>query len=314
MAPKVIIIGGGIAGLTVALSLHKISKIPLSKISVHELRSTPQTIGGAVNLIPPALRYLATLDVLPHLAPKACEVPAIEIFSHRTGQKLAEVNFDDVEKFKYRAVRAKRGDILDALTHTWLELGGEITYASKICAVLEAIGVVQANFEDGHTEEADFLIGCDGIHSWVRTGYVQPERQPEYSGIAGAYGILQLQPGEEIGLPLLSTSLISSRRGSLMYSYCDKEKTELYVAAVMETKEVEGKDGWRVKGGDQVALKKEVENRLGGENEVGQAIQKLVDRIEEWYLFPVYKIPPHGNWSRGRVLLLGDAAHAVRTD
>jgi 2-polyprenyl-6-methoxyphenol hydroxylase-like FAD-dependent oxidoreductase len=311
MAPRIIIIGGGIAGLSLALSLHRISDIPLSNISVHELRPTPQSIGGAVNLIPPALRYLATLGVLPHLLPKACEVPAIEIFSHRTGRKLAEVDYDDIEKFTYRAIRAKRGDILDALTQTWLEIGGKLKYASKIYAITETDDTIKASFEDGSTEEADFLLGCDGIHSWVRTGYVQPERRPEYSGVAGAYGILQLQPNEEIGLPLHSTAMISSQRGSFMYSYCNKEKTELYVTAVMETKEVAGKDGWRVKGGDQTALKLEIEDRLGGANKIGEAIRKLVDRVEEWYLFPVYKLPPHGKWSRGRVLLLGDAAHAV---
>jgi 2-polyprenyl-6-methoxyphenol hydroxylase-like FAD-dependent oxidoreductase len=311
MAPKIIIIGGGIAGLSLALALHKINKIPLTNISVHELRPTPQTIGGAVNLIPPALRYLAMLDVLPHLLPKVCEVPEIEIFSHRTGRKLAELSFDDVEKFKYRAVRAKRGDILDALTRTWLDLGGKIEYASRLCEIVEVDEIVRATFEDGRTEEADFLIGCDGIHSGVRMIYVQPERKPEYSGVAGAYGMLQVQPGEDIGLPLNSTAMISSRRGAFMYSYCNKEKTELYVTAVMETKEVTGKEGWRVKSGDQTALKQEIEGRLGGTEGIGQGIQKLVDRVEEWYLFPVYKLPPHGKWSRGRVLLLGDAAHAV---
>lgn len=124
--------------------------------------------------------------------------------------------------------------------------------------------------------------------------------------------MLTISPGEDINLPMVATSLYSSRKGSLIVSYCNKEKTALYVGAVMETaEEANTKVGWKVRGGDQMKLKMEINERLGGTEGLGPAISKLTERVEDWYLFPVYKLPPKGEWSRGKVLLLGDAAHAV---
>lgn len=68
-----------------------------------------------MNLTPNALRYLATLDVVPSLLEKGCETRVIEILSLRTGGKLGKVSFDDVGRFGFRALRVRRGELLDAL-------------------------------------------------------------------------------------------------------------------------------------------------------------------------------------------------------
>jgi monoamine oxidase len=59
MSKSCLIIGGGISGITAALSLSKIG----IACTIYELRATPATIGGAVNLTPNALRLLEYLDV-----------------------------------------------------------------------------------------------------------------------------------------------------------------------------------------------------------------------------------------------------------
>lgn len=58
------------------------------EVIVLELRDCPQTIGGAVNLKPLALRYLDFLGVGSSLRPLAAKVSAIELVAHRTGQLL----------------------------------------------------------------------------------------------------------------------------------------------------------------------------------------------------------------------------------
>lgn len=64
---------------------------------------------------------------------------------------------------------------------------------------------VRATFSDGATDTADLLLGCDGIHSTVRHVYVEPARDPEYSGMAAL--------GSTIPSSLLSESAASQLRG-----------------------------------------------------------------------------------------------------
>lgn len=308
---KVIIIGGGISGLSAALALTKVNKIPANQISIHELRATASTIGGAVNLTPNALRYLDALGVYSRLQTKGCETRVIEIISHRTGGKLGDLSFDN-ERFGYRALRVKRGYLLEALLTTWRECGGIVKYESKISALSVEGNGVTASFADGSEETADLLLGCDGIHSWVRMNFVEPDRKPGYSGIAAIYGTMEIDASDREQLPMESTAAITTRRGTFMMSYCNPDKTELYVAAVMETKEEGSREGWRVKGSDQVNMKKECLERFGGQEGLPAKLAGFIERIQEWYLYPVYTLSPRGKWSKGPVVLLGDAAHAVR--
>ena len=91
----VIILGGGVAGLTTALALTKFApagKVP--KIEIFELRPEPATIGGAVNLTPNALRLLDHLGALPIIRQNnyGMTINAVEIFDIYSG-KLAESSF-----------------------------------------------------------------------------------------------------------------------------------------------------------------------------------------------------------------------------
>jgi salicylate hydroxylase len=309
--PKVIVVGAGITGLSAALALAKVNKIPVQNIRVHEIRSSPQTIGGAVNLTPSAHRYLASLGVLPRLLTKGCETKTIDIISHRTGSKIGEVSFDDVDKFEHRAMRVKRGDLLETLVWAWEEIGGAVKFESKMSGLEVKESGVVAEFEDGSVDEADFLLGCDGIHSWVRTSIIEQDRTPVYSGLAGAYGTVPVSSAERKTLPFDSTAAIATRRGTILMSYCNVEKTELYLAAVMETKEEGSREGWRVKGEDQKNVKREILERFGGEDGMGVTLKPFIEKIQDWFLFPVFNLTPKGKWSKGSILLLGDAAHAV---
>jgi len=91
----VIILGGGIAGLTTALALTKYApKGAVPRIRIFEIRPVPATIGGAVNLTPNALRLLDHLGALPVIRERnyGMTIDAIEIFDIYSG-KLAESSF-----------------------------------------------------------------------------------------------------------------------------------------------------------------------------------------------------------------------------
>ena len=316
ISPKLSIVGGGIAGLASALALA--TSLPSSRITVFELRQTPSTIGGTINVTPNALRYLDQLGVLSTIKNKryGADLDGIEIFSHASGAKLATVDFANATggdgigfgNPPYKALRIRRADLLDALIVTVAERENiEILFGKKAVGVDENPEAVTVRFGDGTSSSADCLLGCDGIHSAIRA-FVEPARKPVYTGIAVANGFATLD--DVPSLSWKSTGLVSSRLGNLVASYYEASRKEQFVAAVIETPEVKSKEGWRAKGSDQETVKADVRRRFGGAPQV-PGLDALIESTEDWDLYPVYKLPPRGQWATPRVLLLGDAAHAV---
>jgi 2-polyprenyl-6-methoxyphenol hydroxylase-like FAD-dependent oxidoreductase len=296
MSKSCLIIGGGIAGITAALSL---SNIGISCV-VYELRAAPATIGGAINLTPNALRLLEHLDVEVY----GCRVDSIEIFSLHTGGRLGELPF---RKFG-PSLRILREELLQALLRAAGKKGISVVFDSKLVSIKDESGDPKATavFANGKEVQADFILGCDGVHSAVRTQYVDPSRLSIYTDVATAYSIID---GNGIKAHFRQTSLNSGRFGSLLTSYVDPDRTKIYIAAVMETPEQNDKQGWRVRGNDRQKTLDEIDRRY--KDSAIPCVGDLVKRVDDFTFYPVYNLGPGGNWSRGRVLLLGDAAHGV---
>lgn len=296
MPASCVIVGGGIAGVSAALALTKIGL----KCTIYELREKPATIGGSINLTPNALRLLEFLDV----EVQGCRVDSIEIFSLHTGKLLGELPF---RKFG-PGLRILREDLLKAFLRALEKKGINVVYDSRLVGIKDDEGdsKVTALFANGKEAQADFILGCDGVHSAVRTQYIEPSRNLEYTGVVVAYSVID---GTGIKTHFRSTALNSGRFGSLLTSYFDPDRTKIYVGAVMEIKEENDKQGWRVRGNDRQKTMDEIERRY--KNSALPCVDDLIEAVEDFVFYPVYKLGPDGVWSRGRVLLLGDAAHCV---
>jgi salicylate hydroxylase len=267
-APKILVLGAGISGLSLALAFHK--HCPSFTVEIFEVRTEPASIGGAIGLTPNAVRYLHHLGVLEHIEAQSCEVPRIDIYAHRTGNKLSELDFDNVERWEFRARRVKRGTLLKALLDKVEATGLRVQYGKRAVAVEQTDDTVHVAFSDGTDATGDLLVGADGIHSFVRTAAVQPERVPTYTGIATAYGFVDADKLSS-KLPFESTGMYSGRKGSIMMSYHDTERKKLYVGAVMETaapSATEGKNlerqGWKAKSSDKEKVRNNILERFGG--------------------------------------------------
>ena len=94
-----------------------------------------------------------------------------------------------------------------------------------------------------------------------------------------------------------------------MISHFQPSRENLYLSAVMEVAEVSSKEAWRAKGVDQDEVRKDIKTRLGGAMSI---VDEFIEDAGDWFLYPVYRIPPKGSWATEKVMLLGDAAHAVR--
>jgi len=203
-----IIIGAGPAGLAAALALRQQST-PSSPIRVTllELRPNVQTLGGAVNLTPLAMRYLDTLGVGPRLRPLGIKVGYIDVVSLRTGSSLGRL-WPDVD-----AIRVLRHQLVETMVETARAVPEDqirLRYGVNVTRIEEqgdaaGDGGIKVHFADAasgcqESIEGTFVLGCDGIHSFVRSSLVDPHRPKTYSGRASAYGYISASEAGDAGI------------------------------------------------------------------------------------------------------------------
>lgn len=298
MARSCVIIGGGIAGTSSALALSKLGR----QCSVYELRDQPATIGGAINLTPSALRLLEHIGVE---LTNGCVVDAIDVFSIHTGSKLGEIPF----RKSGHALRIMREHLQGSLLGAMKAAGIPIAYGSKLMSIDDTSDSpkVTAVFSNGKRAQADFILGCDGVHSAVRTSYVEPERSSIYTGVVAAYAVVDANV--EAPIHFESTAANSGRFGSLITSYINPDRKKMFLTAGMEAPEEKDRQGWKSRGEDHQKTMKEVRRRY--QDSALPCLMPLINKVDEFMFFPIYKLGPEGTWSKGQVLLLGDAGHGV---
>lgn len=320
----ILILGAGPAGLSAALALSQLSDTPSStstdelQITVLELRPEPSTLGGSINLTPLAMRYLDRLGVGARLRPRGVAVRAIDMLSLRTGRLMGSL-WPDVD-----ALRARRIDLVSCMLEAIAERKNvSVRFGLRVTEIREegdvdGEGRIVLALQSGEQIAGDVLLGCDGLHSAARKLHVEPERKEVYSGKAVAYGFVDTPAAEHAdvrradGEPAIrDTALVSGQHGALVLSFYQPSRDSLYLGGVMGmTDEHEGsKEGWRARGGDKSKVREDILARFKGDSIPG--FSRLIQKCEDWCLFPVYRLPPNGRWSRGRAILLGDAAHAV---
>ncbi|KAF1945403.1 FAD/NAD(P)-binding domain-containing protein [Clathrospora elynae] len=316
----ILILGGGIAGLTTALSLTKFAPTP-PNITIFEIRPEPATIGGAVNLTPNALRLLSHLGALDEIrsAGYGAECLAVEVFDLYTNLKIAESSFGGPEGKglgdpPFTALRITRGEALKGVLAAISKHPNiKLLCGKKTVSINEDDSSVTIKFEDGGSAQGDILIGCDGIHSVTRLKHVDPERKAIYSGICNAFGFSprrKLSTSNEYEPTHFSVSGMNfGRRGILLTSFHAPARTSIYVGALMQVPEIADRNGWRAAGADAAKTRNEMLERHSGA--ANPLIAHLIEDAEDLFLWPIFTLSKGGKWATERVMLIGDSAHAM---
>lgn len=288
MARHAVIIGGGIGGLCAAIGLHRTGW----RTTVLERAAEFAEVGAGITLWPNALRSLDALGLTDRLAPLVTPQQAGQLRDHH-GRWLTRVDGERLERALGRPLLAiHRAQLLDLLC-------AELP-ADALRPGIEVVGVTSAGEVcwDGGATTADVVVGADGIDSAVRARLWPEHPEPVYAGSVGYRAVIDnpgdwqlsmfLGPGVEFGMVPLA--------GDRLYWYVAiKSKPETTPSAQTTP------DG----------RKAELRERFGGWPEpIPELIERTSpDRILRHDLRALGT--PLPSYVKGRVALLGDAAHAM---
>ena len=292
---KIAIVGGGLAGLAAAHALQTFGM----KAEVFETAPALGEIGAAVNVSPQAVKALQAIGVGDQVAAVGNTSPGIYTRNMQTGEFL-ELNDRHKAAARYGApyYTFHRADLLDALAsgldHGAIHLDHRLT---RIAERSDRIGLAFAN---GTEVEAEIVIGADGVRSVIRQA-LYGDDNPTYTGQMVWRALLNggdvpaevLEPTGHIqwvgpGCHLLAYYI----RGRKLVNIVTQEDTDKWV-----------EEGWSTRGDpDEMRLSfPNPEPRL-------ETLLSVVTTCSKWGLFTR---PLTQNWGRGRIQLIGDAAHAM---
>lgn len=292
---SIAIVGGGLAGLAAA---HALATVGL-RAEVYEAASALGEIGAAVNTSPNANKALAAIGVGEAIAPVANSSPGIYTRNMQTGEFL---EFRDRRKTSARYgapyYTFHRADLLDALAsgldHRAIHLG------HRLARIEERGSSIELGFANGATAAADIVIGADGVRSVIRQA-LYGDDNPTYTGQMVWRALLKgsdvpaeiLEPTGHIqwvgpGCHLLAYYI----RGTALVNIVTQEDTDKWVA-----------EGWSTRG-DPDEMRRSFPNPE-------PRLEKLLSIVTECSKWGLFTRPLTQNWGRGRIQLIGDAAHAM---
>jgi 2-polyprenyl-6-methoxyphenol hydroxylase-like FAD-dependent oxidoreductase len=303
MAP-VVIVGGGIGGLTLALSLEQ------AGIACRVFEAAPEIrpLGVGINLLPHGMRELTELGLQERLARVAVETREL-CFYNRFGQFIYKEPRGRFAGYGWPQLSIHRADLHEVLLQSVFErLGREAFLTGHKCVSFEEKqSRVVAKFENGAAVEGSCVIGCDGIHSAVRRILFPGEGPPGYQGINMWRGVTRAKPF----LSGASMAVAGWLEVGKMVVYpirddIDAEGRQLvnWVAEIQSPRNV--MQDWSLAGRLDDFYPTFAAWRFDWLD--CAALIRDADMILE---YPMVDRDPLPWWTRGRATLLGDAAHPM---
>ncbi|KAM0550708.1 hypothetical protein ACHAPJ_008773 [Fusarium lateritium] len=310
-SPKVAIIGAGLSGLALALTLHQQGIETIA----YEQQAAPLDIGGAVMLSPNALRVLDKLGVFERMEPRSYKFEESYFLSQ--DDKVVDVfEFGNASKYGYSGIRVYRFELIKILLDLVRKAGVEVVYGKRFDQIVsETEESVTWRFADGSEETASLLVGADGIHSRVRS-YLYPDLAPKFTnmvGVTAAVPTKQLKvENNEYQFP---ATFMHDKRGAFVIAPQLADGSEVLIGKQkVFVGEDPGREAWKAMTSDKTWC---VDFLREGKEDFPSVVTNATSEIspDKVNLWPFYLLPKLEKWAssdkHGRVAILGDAAHAI---
>jgi salicylate hydroxylase len=288
---NVVIVGGGIGGLFAANALISQGL----RVSVYEQAPALGEIGAGVFITPNSVRQLQRVGLGPLVEKYGARVgPGSHYFRH-DGTPIAPVQVTDSAGWN-ATFGMHRADLVELLAS---KLRAQVVHTGHRCIGFEQNdNGARVSFANGAVVEGDIVVGCDGIHSELRP-YVFPPSRPVFSGSVAYRGTV---PHERVPQWPNNVWLMWLGKGKHFLTFPLRYGTLInYVGFVPADGEM--KESWSAPG-DPDVLRRE----FAGWD---PRIENLLAQVQMTFRWALYDREPLPTWTKGRLTLLGDAAHPM---
>ncbi|XP_076886234.1 monooxygenase 2-like [Bidens hawaiensis] len=299
----IVIVGAGLAGLTTALSLHRLGLRSL----VLELSESLRITGFALLLWTNAWRALDVVGVGNILRQKSTQIKGFKIASLDTGLFTSEQALDKDVKFEgYESRCVIRKDLLETIVN---ELPPDtIRYSSKVAAIDELGHFKLVHLANGSILKTKVLIGCDGVNSvvakWLDLG------TPISVGRSAIRGLVELPDGSDFG-PMFHVHFGGGVRFGIIPI---DHKTFHWFCTFIPSQVPSYEEDWKV---NPIKMKQFVSSRI---NKLPQEAQDVVEKttLSNIIYSPLKFRQPwnvlFGNIVKDNVCVAGDVLHPMTPD
>ncbi|WP_445115698.1 FAD-dependent urate hydroxylase HpxO [Acinetobacter sp. WZC-1] len=292
---KIVIIGAGIGGLTTAIALQKFGH----EVTIYEQAQQILAVGAAISLWPNGVKCLNYLGLNRKLARLGGQMDYLAYLDGLTGDTMTQFSLSPlIEEAGQRPYPVSRAELQSMLMD---EFGREnIHLAKKMVSLSETAQQVSIRFADGETADAELVVGADGTHSITRSYVLGEQVERRYAGYVNWNGLVEIS--EQLAPPDQWTTFVAEgKRVSLMpvagqrfYFFFD-----VPLPAGLEN--------------DRNQYKTRLKHYFRG---WCPQVQHLIDRLDEQTTnrVEIHDIEPFSQFYKGRVVIVGDAAHSTTPD
>jgi 2-polyprenyl-6-methoxyphenol hydroxylase-like FAD-dependent oxidoreductase len=298
---KALIIGAGIAGPIAAILLKKIG----FAAEVFEAWPYSAGIGGGLQIAPNGMHVLAEAGLADDMIRRSAISDSIDFYS-QSGVPLGTINRDMERRFGAPAVNMRRATLNEAILAKAERESIPVHFEKRLVRIEDRAGQpIVAHFADGSSAEGDVVIGADGVHSAVRR-HVIPDGPTAFdTGLISFGGFVPRSVLEAAGA---GPSLVMTfgQSGFFGYGFCTPDPQD--GAMCWSTQPIHHIDAATFRAMDRNALRRHLQTFHAGWHDPIPQIVAAMDEITVTATLDVATLP---TWSRGRTLLIGDAAHAA---
>lgn len=288
---EIIVVGCGIGGASAALALGR------AGFTVRLLERAPviAEVGAGLQVGPNAMRILRDLGVNDYLTQAAVLPDRAVMRDIRTGDEVVSFDFGAGFREAYEMPYAvmHRGDLLNGLMKA-AEATGRVTIVpgKEIVDITESGDTVTVSAADGTSYTTKALIGADGIRSRVRK-HVIGDATP----VASKYVIYRGTIPRTDDIENAVTLQAGANHHVMHYPIRGGSEVNVVVSFKSE-RDVVGGDGWGT-----------VEELREAFADVNSQVARLLEQIDTTNRWVQFDRAPEAGWTKGRIVLTGDAAH-----
>ena len=292
---EITIIGAGMAGLTTGIALKKFGH----QVTIYEQAEQILPVGAAISLWSNGVKCLNYLGLTEQVEKLGGKMDNLAYIDGLTGDVMTQFSlYPLIEEVGQRPYPVSRAELQNMLMD---EFGREdIHLAKKMISFVEEGERVKIQFADGSEIESDLLVGADGTHSITRAYVLGEQVERRYAGYVNWNGLVDVSD-DYAAADQWTTFVGEGKRVSLMpvannrfYFFFD-----VPLAVGLEN--------------DRIQYKALFKQYFKGWCE---PVQKLIDAVDvqKTNRVEIHDIEPFANFYKGRVVIVGDAAHSTTPD